>query len=51
MFTVAGLVDGSYTLHYMAVDTAGNVSPAQTLSFRVDSTLQIQRVYVPLVVR
>ncbi|MEI7642825.1 MAG: N-acetylmuramoyl-L-alanine amidase [Chloroflexales bacterium] len=48
VFTLSSLVDGSYTLRYMAVDAAGNESPVQTLSFRVDSTLQSQRLYLPV---
>jgi hypothetical protein len=51
VFTLSSLVDGSYTLSYTAVDAAGNESPVQTLSFRVDSTLQSQQLYLPLIVR
>jgi len=51
VFTLNSLVDGSYTLHYTAVDAAGNESPVQTLSFRVDSTLQFQQTYLPMITR
>jgi hypothetical protein len=51
VFTLSSLVDGSYTLRYTAVDIAGNESPVQTLSFRVDSTLQPERIFLPAVAR
>ncbi|MEI7769367.1 MAG: N-acetylmuramoyl-L-alanine amidase [Chloroflexales bacterium] len=51
VFTLDSLVDGSYTLRYTAVDAAGNESPMQTLSFRVDSTLRFHQIYLPLVGR
>jgi hypothetical protein len=51
VFTLSSLMDGSYTLRYTAVDAAGNESPVQTLSFRVDSTLKPQRLFLPAVIR
>jgi hypothetical protein len=51
VFTLSSMVDGSYTLRYRAVDAAGNASPVQTISFRVDSAQQHWQIYLPVVVR
>lgn len=51
VFTLSSLVDGDYTLRYIAVDAAGNQSAVQTFSFRVDSTFRLEQIYLPLVVR
>ncbi|MCG8346745.1 MAG: DUF3999 family protein [Chloroflexales bacterium] len=45
------LVDGQYTLYYRATDRAENISPTQKIEFVVDSDLQVERVYVPLLTR
>ncbi|NTW97049.1 MAG: N-acetylmuramoyl-L-alanine amidase [Oscillochloris sp.] len=49
-FSLGSIADGSYSLRYKALDAEGNESPLQTLSFRVDSTLEVWRVYLPAVV-
>lgn len=48
VLTIGGLVDGSYTLRYLAIDSAGNPSAVEELSLRVDSGLVERRVYLPL---
>lgn len=45
------LVDGTYTLRYRAVDTAGNESEEVVLSLRVDANLQEERVFLPLMAK
>ncbi|NTW00420.1 MAG: N-acetylmuramoyl-L-alanine amidase [Oscillochloris sp.] len=51
VFTLSSMVDGSYTIRYKAVDAAGNESAEQLLTFHVDSTLLVNRVYLPVVVQ
>nr|WP_255603125.1 N-acetylmuramoyl-L-alanine amidase [Oscillochloris sp. ZM17-4] len=51
VFTLSSLMDGSYTLYYKALDAAGNESPVQRLSFRVDSSQRLWQTYLPVVVR
>lgn len=48
VFTLSALQDGSYTLRYRAVDAVGNQSATQQISFRVDSTLNISSLYLPM---
>lgn len=43
------LVNGHYHLRYQAVDHAGNRSAIQELPFVVDTTIDIEQVYLPLV--
>lgn len=45
------LPDGAYSVRYLAVDGAGNQSEERALSFRVDSTLQVSRLFLPLIGR
>jgi hypothetical protein len=48
---LGALSDGAYSVRYTAFDAAGNQSEERTLSFRVDSALEVQRVYLPLTAR
>ncbi|NTV65271.1 MAG: N-acetylmuramoyl-L-alanine amidase, partial [Oscillochloris sp.] len=50
-FSLSNLSDGSYSLRYKAVDNQGNESALQTLSFQVDSTLQVHQIYLPFLVQ
>jgi hypothetical protein len=43
------LANGSYTVRYQAVDSAGNTGDMQQLSFTVNTDLPVRRVYAPLV--
>jgi hypothetical protein len=47
------LQNGTYTIYYRAVDKAGNIGEAQTVSFTVQTGLSssIKRIYLPLVRR
>ncbi|MGQ9928018.1 MAG: golvesin C-terminal-like domain-containing protein [Chloroflexaceae bacterium] len=49
--SLGSLPDGQYRVHYVAVDQAGNRSEEQTLSFRVDSRLEVRRVHMPFALR
>jgi hypothetical protein len=48
---LGALPDGAYSVRYVAVDGAGNQSEERSLSFRVDSTLQVSTTYLPLTTR
>lgn len=43
------LVNGSYRLRYQAVDHAGNTSAVQELAFTVNTNLEIEQLYLPIV--
>ncbi len=45
------LGDGVYTVTYRAVDNAGNESDEQTLTFTIDSTLEVERTFIPHIIR
>lgn len=45
------VVSGTYTLRYSALDSAGNESRQEVLTFAVNPDLPVQRVYLPLVQR
>jgi hypothetical protein len=49
--SLGSLPDGQHRVRYVAVDRAGNRSEERTLSFRVDSRLEMRRVHVPFAVR
>ncbi len=49
--SLGALVDGDYTVRYMAVDAAGNRSEERSLNLRVDGSLIMHRVYMPLAQR
>ena len=49
--SLGSLPDGQHRVRYVAVDRAGNRSEERTLSFRVDSRLEVRRVHMPFAVR
>jgi hypothetical protein len=42
------LANGSYNLRYQAVDAAGNAGPTQSVAFTVNTSLPVQRKYLPV---
>jgi hypothetical protein len=49
--SLSRLPDGQHRVRYVAVDRAGNRSEERTLSFRVDSRLEVRQVYMPFAMR
>lgn len=49
LLNLGRMVNGTYSLQYQAVDSAGNSSPIATLRFTVNPNLQVQRLYLPVV--
>jgi hypothetical protein len=51
MINLGRVMTGTHTLRYQAVDSAGTESPEEVLTFSVTNTLELERLYLPLVQR
>jgi hypothetical protein len=49
MIDLGGLMDGSYTLYYQALDRAGNASAQHQISLTVNSSMVVEQIFLPLV--
>jgi hypothetical protein len=49
--SLGGLMEGSYTLRYQAIDRAGNASAEHSITLTVNAGMTVERVYLPLLGR